>query len=280
MRFDPPHPSAASTPTGSGEGPALSRPGHLWEALKSCAVREILSDLVAEQQFLDQFLQRISLRDWDRPTAAKGWTIRDTISHLADSEELAAGAIAGTADLTRYRSGDILDELNQVAVSQGRKMRPQDVIEWWRGGRAKVVEPLSHMKASDRIAWSNGSISARTLATIRLMETWAHGLDIYKAMGADIEDTQRIRHICWLGWKSLPYAFKIAEEDYAPIRVEVIGPGYAKWVYGPEDAADVIKGSAGDFARLVVRRMEPDETRLRVTGDTAEKAMKLARAYL
>ncbi len=243
-------------------------------------MREILSDLVAEQQFLDQFLQRITLKDWDRATPAKGWTIRDTISHLADTEELAAAAIARTADLTPYRSSENLDELNQVAVARGRKMRPQDVIEWWRGGRAKVVEPLSHMKASERIEWFSGSISARTLATTRLMETWAHGLDIYAAMGADVEDTQRIRHVCWLGWKTLPYAFKIADEDYVPIRVEVIGPGYAKWVYGPEDATDVIKGSASDFARLVVRRIAPDKTRLKVTGDGAEKAMKLARAYL
>lgn len=243
-------------------------------------MREILSDLVAEQQFLDQFLQRITLKDWDRATPAKGWTIRDTISHLADSEELAAAAISGTADLAPYRSNENLDELNQVAVAKGRKMRPQDVIEWWRGGRAKVVEPLSHMKASQRIEWFSGSISARTLATTRLMETWAHGLDIYSAMKAEIEDTQRIRHICWLGWKTLPYAFKLADEDYVPIRVEVIGPGYAKWVYGPEDATDVIKGSASDFARLVVRRITPNQTRLRVTGDGAEKAMKLARAYL
>lgn len=243
-------------------------------------MREILSDLVAEQQFLDQFLQRISLKDWDRSTPAAGWTIRDTISHLADSEVLASEAIAGTADLTPYRSASDLDELRQAAVLEGREMRPQDVIEWWRGGRAKVVEPLSHMSAADRIEWIAGSMSARTLATTRLMETWAHGLDIYQAMNAEIEDTTRIRHVCWLGWKTLPYAFKLADEDYTPIRVEVIGPGYAKWVYGPEDASNLIKGSASDFARLVVRRLTPDQTRLKVTGEGAERAMVLARAYL
>lgn len=243
-------------------------------------MREILSDLVAEQQFLDQFLQRISLKDWDRPTPAKGWTVRDTISHLADSEMLAAEAIVGTADLTTLRTGVELDEFNQVAVEKGRQMRPQDVIEWWRGGRAKVVEPLSHMKAGDRIEWFTGSISARTLATTRLMETWAHGLDIYTAMDAEIEDTSRIRHVCWLGWKALPYVFERAGEDFTPVRVEVIGPGYAKWVYGPEDAPNLIKGSAGDFARVVVRRLDPGQTRLKTTGDGAERALKLARAYL
>lgn len=243
-------------------------------------MREILSDLVAEQQFLDQFLQRITLKDWDRSTPARGWTIRDTISHLADSEELSAAAIQGTADLERLRSAPDLDAVRQEAVKTGRKMRPQDVIEWWRGGRAKVVEPLSHMRAGDRIDWIEGSMSARTLATVRLMETWAHGLDIYTTMKAEIEDTPRIRHVCWLGWKTLPYAFKQAGLDYTPVRVEVIGPGYAKWVYGPADTDQLIKGSAADWARLAVRRVRPDQTRLKVTGDVAGQALEVVKAYI
>ncbi len=243
-------------------------------------MREILSDLVAEQQYLDQFLQRIALKDWDKPTRSVGWSIRDTISHLADSEELAASVITGEADLSRYRSTPDLDSIRQEAVERGRRMRPQDVIEWWRGGRAKVVEPLSHMDPSHRLEWIAGSMSARTLATTRLMETWAHGLDIYEAMEAEIEDTPRIRHICWLGWKALPYSFKLAGEDYVPIRIELIGPGYTKWIFGPEDAENLIKGSASDWARLVVARASFAETRLKVSGDAAEVAVEVVRAFL
>jgi len=241
-------------------------------------VREILSDLVAEQQYLDQFLQRVTVRDWDRQTAARGWTIRDTVSHLADSEERTAGILDGSADLAVFESD--LDALRAGAVAEGRKMRPQDVIEWWRGGRAKVVEPLSRLTPGDRVPWVTGSVSARTIATIRLAETWAHGLDIYGAMKAELEDTPRIRHVCWLGWRSLPYAFKTAGLDYAPVRVEVIGPGYAKWVYGPEDAPNLVKGSAGDWARLVVRRVAAGDTRLKASGEGAEAALTVARAYL
>ncbi len=243
-------------------------------------MREILSDLVAEQQYLDQFLQRISLKDWDKPTRSVGWSIRDTISHLADSEELAASVITGEADLSRYRSTPDLDSIRQEAVERGRKMRPQDVIEWWRGGRARVVEPLSHMDPSHRLEWIAGSMSARTLATTRLMETWAHGLDIYEAMEAEIEDTPRIRHICWLGWKALPYSFKLAGEDFVPIRIELIGPGYTKWIFGPDDAENLIKGSASDWARLVVARASFAETRLKVSGDAAQVAVEVVRAFL
>ena len=65
-------------------------------------------------------------------------------------------------------------------------MRPQDVIEWWARGQAKVVEPLSHMEPDSRIEWIEGDMSARTFATFRLMETWMHGLDIYATLGIEV----------------------------------------------------------------------------------------------
>lgn len=243
-------------------------------------MREILSDLVAEQQFLDQSLQRIPIKNWDRVTPSKPWTVRDTISHLADFAELAADTLLGGERVKEWQKASDLDALRQRAIDRGRAMRPQDVIEWWRGGRAKVVEPLSHMSEEDRVEWIEGTMSARTFATFRLMETWAHGLDIYAALDIEVEDTPRIRHICWLGWKTLPYAFKAAGLDYTPVRVEVIGPGYAKWVYGPDDADDLIKGSASEWARVAVRRIHPKDVRLKVTGDTAQKAIEVAQAFL
>jgi len=243
-------------------------------------VRDILSDLVAEQQFLDQSLQRIPIKVWDLVTPNKPWTVRDTIAHLADFEDLGANAINGGERVAEWQQSSDLDALKKVAIKKGRGMRPQDVIEWWRGGRAKVVEPLSHMSADDRVQWIAGDMSARTFATFRLMETWMHGLDIYKTLGIEVEDTQRIRHVCWLGWKTLPHAFKQAGEHYEPVRVEVIGPGYAKWVYGPDDTDQLIKCSASDWGRLVVHRAKPTDLHLKVTGETAETAIRVAKAYL
>lgn len=213
-------------------------------------------------------------------TPNKPWTVRDTIAHLADFEELGADSINGGNRLKEWKTAPDLDAMKKKAIKKGRGMRPQDVIEWWRGGRAKVVEPLSHMNGEDRVDWIAGDMSARTFATFRLMETWMHGLDIYDTLSLEVEDTPRIRHISWLGWKTLPHAFKQAGEHYEPVRVEVIGPGYAKWVYGPEDTDQLIKGSASDWARIVVRRIKPSKTRLKVNGDYAEKALEVARAWL
>jgi hypothetical protein len=58
-----------------------------------------------------------------------------------------------------------------------------------------------------------------------------------------------------------------------------MGPGYAKWVFGPSDTDQVIKGPAGEFARLAVRRIKRKEAKnLKATGDVAETALDVVRA--
>ncbi len=246
-------------------------------------MREILSDLVAEQQYLDQFLQRTNIRDWAIETPARGWTIHDTVSHLASFEEYAYNALEeGGSRLAEASGYPTFDEFTLVGVTRGRSMRPQDTIDWWREARAKVVDALSRCAPSDRVPWFAGDMSAKTFATTRLMETWAHGLDIHAALGQEPEDTPRLRHIAWLAWKTLPYAFELSGQPYEqPVRVEVIGPGYEKYVFGPKDTDQVIKGSTGDWCRVAVHRMTADEAgKLSAHGPVAEMALKVVRAHL
>jgi uncharacterized protein (TIGR03084 family) len=254
-------------------------------------MREILSDLVAEQQALDQFLQRISERQWNLPTSAPGWSIKDTVSHLAYSEQFAAKAIEDGPAIIKKAKITNIDTWNAIGVEQGREMRYQQVIEWWRNSRADVVDALSRMDGSERVPWVVGDMSARSFATVRLMETWAHGLDIKDAMEGlltfdeeeddPIADTSRIRHIAWLAHRMLPYAFSEAGEEFpkSGIRLELMGPRYARWVYGPEGAENVVKGIAGEWCRIAVRRLDYGATSLKAEGDDAETALRVVRTY-
>ena len=246
-------------------------------------MREILADLVAEQQALDQLLQRAPDRDWKRATPAAGWSVQDTISHLAATEEHARRALTGARGLrAQVAAAGGIDAFNQAGVELGRTKRPPEVIEWWRHSRAAVVEILSRTPRQTRVGWYAGPMSVRTFATTRLMETWAHGLDIVAALKRDVADTPRMRHVAWLGWKTLPYAFGRAGEKYpAPIRVELLGPGYARWVFGPEESEQVVRGPAADWCRLVVRRLPPSSAgSLVAVGDVAATALRVARAYI
>lgn len=254
-------------------------------------MREILSDLVAEQQALDQFLQRINERQWVLPTSAPGWSIKDTVSHLAYSERFAARVLAEGASVLSGVKLDEIDEWTALGIKEGREMRYQQVIEWWRNSRADVVDALSRMDGTDRVPWLAGDMSARAFATLRLMETWAHGLDVKDAMEGlltyDEEeedptaDSPRIRHIAWLAHRMLPFAFAQAGEEFpeSGIRLELMGPSYSRWVFGPEDAKDIIKGVAGDWCRIAVHRMDSAAGTLKTEGDKAETAIKVARTY-
>jgi len=251
-------------------------------------MREILSDLVAEEQSLDQFLQGLHERDWKLPTMAPGWSIHDTISHLAFTEWAATDAINGSGP--GPISLDELDEWTAQGVIEGRPKRYQEVIEWWRSGRAAVVDALSKKMPNERIDWILAPMSAKAFATLRLMETWAHGLDIKMAL-ADrfngepeedpLNDTPRLRHVAWLAHRMLPWSFEVADEQYpdSGIRVELMGPNYARWVYGPADAENVIKGIAGEWCRIAVHRLDVSATNLKAEGDQAEVALRVVRAY-
>ena len=254
-------------------------------------MREILSDLVAEQQALDQFLQRINERQWVLPTSAPKWSIKDVVSHLAYTERFAAQVLVDGSSVVKKAKVSDIDAWTALGITEGREMRYQQVIEWWRNSRADVVDALSRMEGTERVAWIGGDMSARAFATLRLMETWAHGLDIKDAMEGlltyDEEeedptlDTSRIRHVAWLAHRMLPYAFSEAGEDFpdSGIRLELMGPSYARWVYGPEDAPDIIKGIASEWCRIAVQRMDHGSTSLKTEGEHAETAVMIVRTY-
>jgi uncharacterized protein (TIGR03084 family) len=242
-------------------------------------MREILADLVAEQQGLDQSLQRAPDRDWRQRVSPGGVTVQDTIAILAWGEQHAARLVSGKLSIDDLLAdyGD-LTTFEKAGVAEAKGKRPQEVIEWWRFARADVVDALSKKKPGQKVRWMDGRIASKTFATIRLADTWAHGLRILTSLNKEIVETPRLRHVSWLGWATLPHAFDAAGEEYYPIRVELGGPAYARWVFGDPDAEDVVRGPAGDWARLVVGHTD-DPGELVATGEVAELALDVAGIY-
>ena len=93
-------------------------------------MQEILSNLVAEQQLLDQYLQSIPVRNWNTKTTYKNWDITAHVSYLAALEDLANNALKkkGT-EFNKYRGPKGLEKFEKEAIKKGSDMRPQDVIE-------------------------------------------------------------------------------------------------------------------------------------------------------
>ena len=86
-------------------------------------VQEILSNLVAEQQLLDQYLQSIPVRNWNTKTTYKNWDITAHVSYLAALEDLAHNALKkkGT-DFNKYKGPKGLDKFEKEAIKKGTKV--------------------------------------------------------------------------------------------------------------------------------------------------------------
>ena len=124
-----------------------------------------------------------------------------------------------------------------------------------------------------------GSLKPATLATTRLAEHWAHALDITEPLGIPFPDTDRLRHIAWLGHATLPYAFAVAGQEPHEVRCELTGPDGSSWRYGPEGAGSTISGPAGAFCRVGAHRLSPDESGLATSGPHAAAALRVLRNY-
>jgi len=236
----------------------------------------LLDDLAAEQETLDDLLASLARGQWAAPTPAEGWTVHDTVAHLALAERLAHASVV-----------DGRDPVGSGPFPFTAPDEPSALLDLWRDARQATLAAFADRDDRDRVPWGRRHMAVRSLATARLMETWAHGLDCFAAVGVTPHDTDRLVHVARLGWRSLRVAFAVAgEEPPAPpeaLRVELRAPSGATWTFGPEPAlaAATARGDAGVWCRVVTHRWRGAEPApLECDGDLALAAVRVARAFL
>ncbi len=248
----------------------------------STTLDEVVNDLEAEQSALAKVLDGIPAAVWDTPTHAPGWAVRDQVAHLAYFDEAATRAITdGEAFLADVRTLQGPSDLEARYVPRGRGMTPGEVLGWWRGASSGLIAAARTLEARARVPWYGPEMSGVSFVTARLMETWSHGLDVIDVAGGDRPDTDRLRHVAFLGVRTRSYAYMAngMQQPATPVRVELTSPTGEKWAFGDEDASDVVRGTATDFCRVVTQRRHIADTGLEVTGAAAKEWMGIAQAF-
>jgi uncharacterized protein (TIGR03084 family) len=241
----------------------------------------VLTDLRDEGDELDALVAL--LPDWSAPSAAAGWTIGHQIGHLAWTDDvalLAATDAAGfAARLQELLAGGGLDTYVDRAAEQWRA-RP-DLLAAWRAGRMALAKALRAVPPGTKLPWFGPPMSPTSMATARLMETWAHGQDVADALGAARPVTARIRHVAHLGVRTRDFAFRLhgLEPPADEFRVELAGPSGEMWTWGPADAAQRVTGPALDFCLLVTQRRHRADLALAAAGPDAERWLEIAQAF-
>ncbi|GAA4616135.1 TIGR03084 family metal-binding protein [Saccharopolyspora hordei] len=243
----------------------------------------VLVDLRAESEELDALVAALDADQWRTPTPAEGWTIAHQIAHLAWTDERAHRA---ATDPERFRAeqpadAERLAALVDEAAAAGARLAPPELLERWRAGRADLLHALTTAPAGARVPWYGPPMKVPSLATARIMETWAHGQDVVDALGLERAPTRRLRHVAHIGVRTMGFAFSLHDLPVPtePVRVELTAPDGELWTWGPPDAADRVSGPALDFCLLVTQRRHRDDLAVTATGRTAEQWLPIAQAF-
>jgi uncharacterized protein (TIGR03084 family) len=162
-----------------------------------------------------------------------------------------------------------------------RHLSGAETLAWLQRARAGFIQAVVDLDPAVRVPWYGPDMTLASSVTARIMETWAHGLDIADTIGAARPSTSRLRHVAFLGARAVPNSYRARGLDVpdAVIRIELAGPDGARWSFGPEDATDVVSGPALDFCMVVVQRRHPADTGLKARGPIATEWLSIAQAF-
>jgi uncharacterized protein (TIGR03084 family) len=246
-------------------------------------VKQLAADLDAETRELERLLDPLAPNDWDRPTPAVGWTIRDQISHLAFFDDAATTAAVDPdrfrADLEVARTNP--ESITETAAARLRDIDAQELYAWFRRARASMIDAFVALDPSTRVPWYGPDMSIASSLTARIMETWAHGQDVADALGATRTPTPALRQVAHIGARTLPNSFvaRGLEVPVVPVYVELNAPSGEVWTWGEPGSVDAVVGDAIEFCLVVTQRRHLDDTDLTVTGPVAGQWMRIAQAF-
>ncbi|MFY0409874.1 TIGR03084 family metal-binding protein [Solicola sp. PLA-1-18] len=243
----------------------------------------VLADLATEGDALRALVADLPADGWRTPTPSPGWTVAHQVAHLHWTDDVSVVAISdaeGFASLLERAAGDpagVVDAAAERLVA----LPSDELLRRWDATRTMLVDALRGVPSGTRIGWFGPPMSAASMATARLMETWAHGQDVAEALGHETVPHDRARHVAHLGVRTRGFAYAVhgLAAPTSEVRVELAAPSGDTWAWGPEDAEQRVTGSGWDFALLATRRRHRDDVDVHAHGADADEWLGLVQAF-
>ncbi len=249
-------------------------------------MKAICQDLADEHAALDAIVKDLDEEAWQTVTPFDRWTVKDEISHLAYFDRAAhlsaTDSEAFKKDIEKMLEGFTdYDQMYRKINTEGGAMTTAELLSWWRKEREGLLAAYGALSPKDKLPWYGPPMSAKSSATARIMETWAHGQDIADALQIKREGTDRLKHIAHLGVSTFGWSFQNRQMQVPDkkVRVELTSPTGELWVWGSEDETDVVRGTAEDFCLVVTKRRHPADMSLEISGEAASQWIAIAQAF-
>ena len=246
----------------------------------------ICADLKDQQLEVDHLVSGLEVPAWQTLTPFYGWTIMDQVAHIAFFDHEALLAIEAP-DRFKPRAREIMDVL-----SAGKSLKahtnallgidePGALLDFWRRCRSQLLARLGQMDGKQRLTWYGPDMGCASFATARLMETWAHGQDIFDALGKQRNPGPCLYHIAHLAVAAFAWSFKVKKRAVPEVRpwVRLEGPGGEIWEWGDPNSPEGIRGPAQAFCLVTTQRRHVLDTALEWEGKIAGQWLEIAQAF-
>ncbi len=249
-------------------------------------MKSLCADLLAECATLEGLVAPLDAAGWRTRTRFYEWSLYDEIAHLCLFDELAVLAAESQEGFRREQAALEATLAAGMQVSEFARRRYAELDgaglrQLWHGRYQALTKRLALLSPKARLPWFGPDMSARSFVTARLMETWAHGQDVFDALHRLRPATSRLQHIAHLGVLTFGWAFRNRGLEVPAVIpfVELTGPGGESWSWGERSDEESVRGSAMDFCLVVTQRRHSLDTRLAVTGPIAQEWMRIAQCF-
>jgi uncharacterized protein (TIGR03084 family) len=265
-----------------------------WVAVQSSArkiiarnfMKDICRDLRAEYHDLIALAGSLSNQQWQQRSDFYGWTPWDEVAHLCYFDETSLQSVTDSAGF--MREADMLnsrialgEEISLIARTAYGHTDGPALLEYWRQRCERLVEALARLDPKTRLPWYGPPMSARSFAAARLMETWAHGQDVWDVVQRKRPATARLKHIAHIGVMTFGWTFVNRGMPVPPVvpSVELSAPDGGSWTWGDASGSEFVRGTAEEFCLLVTQRPHLDDTGLQYSAGAVQQWLSMAQCF-
>ena len=251
-------------------------------------------------------LRRLEAGDWDRPTVAGSWLVRDVVAHLIDTRFRRLSFQRDRMDppppRTPIRSDrdfvDFINGLNAQWVETARRLSPRVLTDLLERASRDVADWIESIPldgpALFPVTWAGEQASQGWFDIGReFTELWHHQEQIRMAVGApSLSDPRYLRAVLDIAVRGLPHAYRgLAARPGETVVIDISGPAGGVWTLVRERnewticageapaAATRVTLRADDAWKLLFNALSPDDAARHITTvGRAELATPLLRA--
>lgn len=205
------------------------------------AVKHLFKPL---DDLLIDLLESLNPEEWDKPTVAKQWTVKDVAAHLLDGNIRTLSIqrdhyfgekppiINGYSDLVYW-----LNQLNADWVSATKRLSPAVLILLHRATNSQTTAYYEALNDDDEaifpVSWAGEERSLNWMHLAReYTEKWHHQQQIREATGRDGILTREFFYpMINTFFRALPFTFKdVVAGEGAVVKISITGDAGGNWL--------------------------------------------------